>query len=80
MRVFKFWRVAETTALIDGTEKSISCFGGSNRSEADALADGQRRLEAVKRRIAGVVQVRYCPPSLTTRLQSVQTFITIEVG
>jgi len=30
--------------------------------------------------IAGVVQVRYCPPSLTTRLQSVETFITIEVG
>jgi hypothetical protein len=54
MRVFKFWRQAQTTAVIDGIEKSISCFGGSNRSEADALADGQLRLEAVKRRIAGV--------------------------
>ena len=54
MRVFKFWRVAETTAMIRGTEKTISCFGGSNRSEADAVADGQRRLEAVKRRIAGI--------------------------
>ncbi len=54
MRVFKFWRLAETTVLIHGTEKTISCFGGSNRSEADALADGQRRLEAVKRRIAGM--------------------------
>lgn len=53
MRVFKFWRQAQTTAVIDGTEKSISCFGGSNRSEAEALADGQLRLEAVKRRIAG---------------------------
>ena len=54
MRVFKFWRVAESTVLIDGTEKSISCFGGSNFSETDAIADGQRRLEAVKRRIAGI--------------------------
>jgi len=80
MRVFKFWRLAETTAVVHGTEKTITCFGGSNHSETDAVADGQRRLEAVKRRIAGVVQVRYCPPSLTTRLQSVQTFITIEVG
>lgn len=53
MRVFQFWRRAETTVLIDGAEKTISCFGGSNRSEADALADGQVRLEAVKRRIAG---------------------------
>jgi len=52
MRVFKFWRVAESTVLIDGTEKSISCFGGSNYSETDAVADGQRRLEAVKHRFA----------------------------
>ncbi len=58
MRVFKFWRLAETTVLIDGTEKTISCFGGSNRSEADALADGQSRLEAVKRRIAGMQKGR----------------------
>jgi len=54
MRVFKFWRLAETTALIDGKEKTITCFGGSNRSEADALVDAQTRLEAVKRRIAGI--------------------------
>ncbi len=53
MRVFKFWRLAQTTAVIHGTEKTISCFGGSNASEEDALADGQTRLEAVKRRIAG---------------------------
>jgi hypothetical protein len=53
MRVFKFWRIAETTVLIDGVEKSISCFGGSNHSESDALNDGHQRLEAVKRRIAG---------------------------
>jgi hypothetical protein len=54
MRVFKFWRIAETTVLIDGSEKSISCFGGSNHSATDALTDGHRRLEAVKRRIAGL--------------------------
>jgi hypothetical protein len=54
MRVFKFWHLAESTVLIDGAEKPISCFGGSNFSETDALADGQRRLEAVKRRIAGI--------------------------
>jgi len=54
MRIFKFWRIAETTAMIRGTEKTISCFGGSNCSETDAVADGHRRLEAVKRRIAGM--------------------------
>jgi hypothetical protein len=54
MRVFKFWHLAETTAKIHGTEKTITCFGGSNSSEAEALADGQRRLEAIKRRIAGI--------------------------
>jgi hypothetical protein len=54
MRVFKFWNIAETTVLIDGEEKSISCFGGSNHSESDALTDGHGRLEAVKRRIAGI--------------------------
>jgi len=53
MRVFKFWNIAETTVLIDGVEKCISCFGGSNYSESDALNDGYQRLEAVKRRIAG---------------------------
>jgi len=53
MRVFKFWNIAETTVLIDGVAKSISCFGGSNYSESDALNDGYQRLEAVKRRIAG---------------------------
>jgi len=54
MRVFKFRRIAETTVLIDGREKSLSCFGGSNHSESDALTDGHGRLEAVKRRIAGI--------------------------
>lgn len=53
MRVFKYWNIAETTVLIDGVEKSISCFGGSNHSESDALTDGYQRLEAVKRRMAG---------------------------
>ncbi len=53
MRVFRVWRRAETTVIIDGGEKTISCFGGSNQSEADALADAEVRLEAVKRRIAG---------------------------
>lgn len=53
MRVFKYWNIAETTVLIDGVEKPISCFGGSNHSESDALTDGHQRLEAVKRRIAG---------------------------
>jgi hypothetical protein len=58
MRVFKFWRIAETTVLINDTVKSISCFGGSNHSESDALNDGHRRLEAVKRRIAGIEKTK----------------------
>ena len=53
MRVFKFWRISETTVVINDMVKTISCFGGSNHSETDALTDGHRRLEAVKRRIAG---------------------------
>jgi hypothetical protein len=58
MRVFKYWNIAETTVLINDTVKSISCFGGSNHSETDALTDGHRRLEAVKRRIAGVEKTK----------------------
>lgn len=54
MRVFKYWRLAESTVLVGGVEKPISCHGGSNYSEMEALADGQRRLEAVKRKIAGI--------------------------
>jgi hypothetical protein len=70
MRVFKFWRIAETTVLINDTVKSLTCFGGSNHSESDALSDGHRRLEAVKRRIAGIERgkgnslwnaFRFCP-------------------
>jgi len=53
MRVFKYWSIAETTVLINDAPKSISCFGGSNHSESDALNDGHQRLEAVKRRITG---------------------------
>ncbi len=58
MRVFKYWRLAESTALIEGVEKPISCFGGSNHSEMDAFSDGQRRLEAAKRSIAGLEKRR----------------------
>ena len=58
MRVFKFWCIAETTVLINDTVKSISCFGGSNHSESDALTDGYQRLEAVKRRIAGTEKTK----------------------
>ncbi|MBN1665051.1 MAG: hypothetical protein JW943_15745 [Deltaproteobacteria bacterium] len=60
MRIFKYWQRARGEVLIDGKEKSISCYGGSNHSESDALADGHRRLEAVKRRIAGIDKER--PP------------------
>jgi len=35
MRAFKYWNIVETTVLIDGVEKPIFCFGGSNRSEAE---------------------------------------------
>jgi hypothetical protein len=54
MRVFKFWRVAETTVLVNDTVVPLTCYGGSNHSESDALNDGYQRLETVKRRIAGV--------------------------
>ncbi len=54
MRVFRYWRVAEASVLVGGSEQTISCLGGSNFSEMDALADGHRRLESVKRRIAGI--------------------------
>lgn len=46
--------MAEAKVIIDGVEKLITCVGGSNHSEADALADGMRRLESVKQRIGGI--------------------------
>jgi hypothetical protein len=51
MRVFRIWRTAEAKVLIDGREETITCPGGSNRSAEEALADGARRLETVRRRI-----------------------------
>jgi hypothetical protein len=53
MRVFKIWALARSTAVIDRAEVPITCLGGSNRSEEEAVADGQRRLAAVRQRIAG---------------------------
>jgi hypothetical protein len=53
MRIFKIWAQAKSTVTIDHVEVPISCLGGSNRSEDEAVADGQRRLAAVQQRIDG---------------------------
>jgi len=53
MRVFKIWREVKGTIVLDGAETAVTCLGGSNQSEEEALADARRRLAAVRQRIAG---------------------------
>lgn len=56
MRVFRFW--ARDSAVLDvgGAPQELRCWGGSDESIDAARDDAQKRLRAVRARIAGAPQ------------------------
>lgn len=53
MRIFRHWiRHPSRVSLPEG-EQEVACWGGSDLSEDDARRDAERRLDAVRRRVAG---------------------------
>lgn len=53
MKIFKYWVVKQVKAQVDGEEQEITCYGGSNVSEEDAVRQAMEKIEGVKRKIAG---------------------------
>ena len=53
MRIYKYWKIATTKIQFGYKEREISCYGGSNISEADASTNAKEKLEKVKRKING---------------------------
>lgn len=58
MRIFQYWTRIETSVSIEGTPRQVRVFGGSDVSLQEAARDAERRLEGVRRRIAGAVRRR----------------------
>lgn len=53
MKIYRFWVIETAKVNIDGQEKEIHCYGGSNISQDDAGAKAREKIEKVKRKIAG---------------------------
>lgn len=53
MRIFRYWTRIERMLTIDGKAQKVHAFGGSNISTDAAVADAERRLDGVRRRILG---------------------------
>ncbi len=53
MRIFEHWTRIERRIVVFGQEKVVHAFGGSDLSLAAAADDAERRLQAVRSRLAG---------------------------
>jgi len=53
MKIYKFWATEKQKILIDGQEKIVTCFGGSNLSLEDARARAQEKAGKIQRKIEG---------------------------
>jgi hypothetical protein len=53
MKIYKYWVVEKAKVRIDGEEKEITCYGGSNNSEQDASARAREKVELIEKKIAG---------------------------
>lgn len=56
MKFLRYWAAETGTVTVDGAQKEIRCYGGSDVSEADARASAQRNIEQVQLRIDGEVE------------------------
>ena len=53
MKIYKYWVSEMETLTIEGRPKSITCFGGSNVSLADARENARKKSEDIQRKISG---------------------------
>lgn len=53
MKIYRYWAIAKGKVAFDQEEKEISCYGGSNVSEADAIEKAREKIAKVKSKIEG---------------------------
>jgi hypothetical protein len=56
MRIFRYWTRYSTTLEAGDELQAVSCYGGSDVSIEDAASDAERRLVAVRMRMAGKLE------------------------
>lgn len=57
MKIYRYWSIEKSKVNFGQEEKEISCYGGSNISEQDALEKAKEKIEKVKRKIHGDASV-----------------------
>ncbi len=53
MKIFKIWTSEKGKIVIDGEEKEITCYGGSNTSIEEARLRAKEKIERLQRKING---------------------------
>lgn len=53
MKLFKFWTAKKGVVNIDGEEKEITCYGGSNSSVEEARIRAEEKFRNIQRKING---------------------------
>jgi hypothetical protein len=53
MKIYKYWVTEKQKILIEGMEKEITCYGGSNISTGDARLNARKKVEKIQRKIKG---------------------------
>lgn len=53
MKIYRYWATEKSKMLFGQEEKEIKCYGGSNRSEAEARERAREKLAKVMSKIAG---------------------------
>ncbi len=53
MKIYRYWAIEKGKISFDQEVKEIKCYGGSNISEADAVAKAREKIAKIKSRIAG---------------------------
>lgn len=53
MKIYRFWHEEKATVPVGKEERTIRCLGGSNESIEGARGEALRKLETVRRKLAG---------------------------
>lgn len=53
MKLYRYWKIEQRTINIDGEDKQIKVYGGSNLSEEDASRNALAKFEMIERKIEG---------------------------
>ena len=53
MKIYRFWKAETRKINIDGEDREIKCFGGSNLSMEDATQSALAKIEKIGRKIEG---------------------------